>query len=156
MAAENHAFMDVDNVFKREMKRCSQDRNCYRALIVNVKDFISKLKGLNEKLEGIQKNLKQFLESKRSNFPRFYFLSDEDLLEIIGNSKDPEPINKHIKKIYEGINKLITDSGSGGRGASKVHTIVELEAPDGERIALHESFKVVVESKIEQWLAKVT
>jgi len=50
--------------------------------------------------------LKQFLEAKRGHFPRFYFLSDDDLLEIIGQAKDLEPINKHVKKMFEGISLL--------------------------------------------------
>ena len=43
---------------------------------------------LAEMLTKIQKALGEYLERQRSAFPRFYFVGDEDLLEIIGNSKD--------------------------------------------------------------------
>ena len=39
-------------------------------------------------LAKIQKALGDFLEDQRAAFPRFYFVGDEDLLEIIGNTKD--------------------------------------------------------------------
>jgi dynein heavy chain 1 len=43
---------------------------------------------LAEMLTKIQKALGEYLERQRAAFPRFYFVGDEDLLEIIGNSKD--------------------------------------------------------------------
>jgi Dynein heavy chain, N-terminal region 2 len=46
-------------------------------------------------------------------------LSNEDLLEIIGMGKDPTPINKHIKKIFEGVNAIEADGGA-GKGIDKV------------------------------------
>ncbi len=43
---------------------------------------------LADLLAKIQKALGDYLEKQRAAFPRFYFVGDEDLLEIIGNSKD--------------------------------------------------------------------
>ncbi len=83
------------------MERINKEKNAYRSLIV--KGLIPTLQDLNKKLEHIQKSLNDFLDQKRYSFPRFYFLSNDDLLEIIGQAKDPEPVSKHIKKIFEGI-----------------------------------------------------
>ena len=33
----------------------------------------------------------------------FYFVGDEDLLEIIGNSKSVDKLQKHFKKMFAGI-----------------------------------------------------
>lgn len=62
---------------------------------------------MNEKLEKIQKDLNQFLDKTRKEFQRFFFLSNEDLLEIIGNVRDPEPIKKHVKKVFAGIYTIV-------------------------------------------------
>jgi len=53
------------------------------------------------------------------------------LLEIIGQGKDPLPINKHIKKIFEGINAIGTDGGN-GKGADKVYLIKKILSSDNE------------------------
>ena len=51
------------------------------------------LNEMNVKLEEIQKSLDMYLETKRQIFPRFYFLSNDDLLEILGQSKNPEAVS---------------------------------------------------------------
>lgn len=39
--------------------------------------------------------------------PRFYFVGDEDLLEIIGNSKNVPKLQKHFKKMFAGVASVI-------------------------------------------------
>jgi dynein heavy chain len=89
--------------------------------------------------------------TKRQNFPRFFFLSDPDLLEMIGQSKEPKKLEIHIKKIFEGIKEVILPPESKGRG--KNVEIELIQAPDGEQLNL---FKTVeVDSKVENWMAKL-
>lgn len=110
---------------------------------------------MNRGLEAIQKELRSFLESKRGIFPRFYFLSNEDLLEIIGQGKDPKPINKHIKKIFEGINAIDTDGGN-GKGNEKVYVIKKILSQDGEVIDLDGDLGVKTDINVENWLKTLT
>ena len=49
----------------------------------------------------------QFLERQRAMFPRLYFVGDEDLLEILGHSKDPLKVAKHLKKMFAGISGFV-------------------------------------------------
>lgn len=46
------------------------------------------------------------MENQRANFARFYFVGDEDLLEIIGNSKEIKMVQRHFPKMFAGITQL--------------------------------------------------
>ncbi len=60
-------------------------------------------------MDEVQKSLSEYLESKRSDFPRFYFLSDDELIEIISKTQDPTLIIKYINKCFEGISSITFD-----------------------------------------------
>jgi dynein heavy chain len=74
------------------------------AMKPNVKDCcefegrLNALQRLNHDLEQCQKSLKDYLDAKRNVFPRFFFISDEELLSISGSS-DPSCVQKHMVKV---------------------------------------------------------
>lgn len=61
---------------------------------------------MNYRLEVIQRALEVYIESKRHVFPRFYFISNCELLEILGNSKNPECIQPHLKKLFTNVHSI--------------------------------------------------
>ncbi len=66
--------------------------------VLSIQNVLKTLEKLADLLNKIQKSLGEYLEKQRSNFPRFYFVGDEDLLEIIGNSQNLPRLQKHFKK----------------------------------------------------------
>jgi dynein heavy chain len=50
------------------------------------------------------------MESKRRAFPRFYFISTADLLDILSNGNNPSKVMPHMSKCFQAIEKLSVDN----------------------------------------------
>eukprot|EP00501_MAST-03F_sp_TOSAG23-6_P000341 GSMAST32.ASY1.ANO1.348.1 assembled CDS len=61
------------------------------------------------KLEGCEKALEDYLDVKKNKFPRFYFLSNDVLLEILSNASDPSRVAEHLPACFTGIAGLLLD-----------------------------------------------
>ena len=82
--------------------------------VFNTANIQRTLERLSQQLAKVQKALGAFLERQRQLFSRFYFVGDEDLLEIIGNNSDPMKLQRHLNKMFAGINALeyVTEEGA--------------------------------------------
>lgn len=98
------------------------------------------LKKQNDDLEKIQKKLELYVESKKEIFPRFYFLSFEDLIEILSNSENKEKISLHLKTLFDGIVAL----------EFKDDVIVKMYSKEKEEVELSKVVKT--RTAVESWL----
>jgi dynein heavy chain, axonemal len=104
-----------------------------------------KLKESNKNLEIIQKELNNYLEKKREKFARFYFLSNDELLEILSQTKEPTAVQPHLKKVFENIHLIEFDEGK------KIHAMYSAE---NERVPF-EKFVDPNKKNVEEWMSEV-
>ncbi len=67
------------------------------------------MKGFSTKFELAEKALSKHLDSKKNEFSRFYFLTEQDLLQILVSSDPLETLNPHLVKIYSNCKRLLSD-----------------------------------------------
>jgi len=115
--------------------------------VVNITGIQKNLERVADLLNKIQKALGEYLERERSSFPRFYFVGDEDLLEIIGNSKDILRIMKHLKKMFAGISTVALDE--------ELTQINGMASREGEEVPFTEPILLKEYPKINDWLARI-
>lgn len=104
MPVEGKMFKAVDMTWRTSMAQTFSEPSCVKVARRN--GFLESLQEANAKLEQIQKGLNDYLETKRLAFPRFFFLSNDELLEILAETKDPLRVQPHLKKCFDGIAKL--------------------------------------------------
>ena len=109
-------------------------------------DYSEKLRTILEQIDRCQKALNEFLEQKRDKFPRFYFISDEDLLEVLGQSKSPTVIQSHLKKLFMGIHKVKFNSEN--------TTITHMISSDEEEVKLARPVPIT-DNNVEDWLIRL-
>ena len=87
-----------------------------------------------DRLERCQKSLNEFLEEKRSSFPRFYFIGDDDLLQILGQASKPAVIQTHLKKLFAGIYNVNFDQDN--------KHIITMNSIEGEIVPLKQKVRI--------------
>ncbi|KIH68598.1 dynein heavy chain, region 2 [Ancylostoma duodenale] len=133
LPAEASRFARVDSEFHVV-------RDARLVSLCNRQSLRKSLELVTDQLNRCQKALNQFLEEKRSAFPRFYFLGDDDLLEILGQSTNPTVIQSHLKKLFQGIDKVVFGPGN--------ETISAVLSAQGEVVQLSRPVRVVAQVEV--------
>ncbi|XP_039715549.1 dynein axonemal heavy chain 17 isoform X1 [Pteropus medius] len=101
---DSQRFDHIDLEFKALMADAVKTPNVVEA--TNKPGLYSKLEDLKKSLAVCEKALAEYLETKRLAFPRFYFVSSADLLDILSNGNDPVEVSRHLSKLFDSLCKL--------------------------------------------------
>eukprot|EP00927_Polykrikos_kofoidii_P034569 TRINITY_DN29308_c0_g1_i1.p1 TRINITY_DN29308_c0_g1~~TRINITY_DN29308_c0_g1_i1.p1 ORF type:complete len:3708 (-),score=892.28 TRINITY_DN29308_c0_g1_i1:94-10965(-) len=104
---------------------------------------LEEFKALTQEFDRIQKSLTDYLDTKRSAFPRFYLISDEELLSILGTS-DPRAVQPHMLKLFDNCKELEFSRG---------RNVVGMYSDEGEHFRFHQA--TPAEGAVEDWMRAV-
>ncbi|KAJ3181585.1 Dynein heavy chain 7, axonemal [Gaertneriomyces sp. JEL0708] len=145
MPTEGKRFISVNKTWKDTMAYCVTDRHVLR--VCAMPELLEKLKESNGELELIQKGLNQYLEVKRLFFPRFFFLSNDEILEILSETRDPKRVQPHLKKCFEGVDSLEFD---------EENEILGMYSSQKEYIKFNDPISTAAAAgAVERWLVQV-
>ncbi|WZN65433.1 heavy chain of dynein [Chloropicon roscoffensis] len=142
MPNEGRKFKTVDGTWRKTMEKV--EKNSEVLTVCSDDELLKNLIDANKLLDAVQKGLNDYLETKRLAFPRFYFLSNEELLEILSETKDPLRVQPFLKKIFEGINKIHFEEDL---------TVTAMISAEGEQVQLRNTFNPSsAGGNVERWL----
>lgn len=151
LPAEWSRFKSVDSEFVSLMRRIASKP--YAMEVLNIENLQRTLERLGNLMGVIQRALGDYLAKQRTEFSRFYFLGDDDLLEIMGNASDPGKVLVHVGKMFAGI--------AGARSVTTdlpedVKTRFDaMVSKDGEVIEFHNPIDITAQTTVKQWLKEL-
>ena len=126
------------------MLETAQKKNVLETCIVEGR--LAMLEQLQIDLDSCQKSLNDYLDAKRNAFPRFFFISDDELLSILG-SHECTCVQEHMIKMFDNISSLRF-----GSGTSKNIALAMVSA-EGEEMAFRQP--IPAEGRVEDWMTDV-
>ena len=142
-------FVKVDQDVRRNLAAMHAAGNAKAAC--NRQGLYDELENITKELDRCEKALSDFLDGKRRQFPRFYFVSKSDLLDILSNGSQPRKIMVHVSKVFLQTDTLFLE---GGERASERPTAVGWKAGVGVE-TVDFSPPVPLEGKVEIYMQTV-
>uniref|UniRef100_A0A182JQU2 Cytoplasmic dynein 2 heavy chain 1 n=1 Tax=Anopheles christyi TaxID=43041 RepID=A0A182JQU2_9DIPT len=138
---EEAVFRSIDKNFRYIMKEIADDP---RVVSVNkINNVLSIIETLQGQITRCQNALSAYIKSKRNAFSRFYFLSDDDLLELLGQSSKESIVQKHIRKLFPGIYRLLLEDSS--------TRVIGFASEEGDELRLDAPI-TIQGAPVEDWL----
>ncbi|CAD7946598.1 unnamed protein product [Amoebophrya sp. A25] len=148
MPAEASKFKRVDERWRETLAIISTNPSVIE--FADIENLYTNFVEANVRLDQITKGLNDYLETKRLYFPRFFFLSNDELLSILSETKDPTKVQPHMGKAFEGIAKVRFDKNS--------QIIEAMISAEGEIVELIKKINVDAgenKGNVEKWLLEV-
>lgn len=145
MPEEGRLFVQVEQTYRRYMTMIVRQPNVMET--APSPGLLEALEVANKMLDDITNGVNNYLEKKRLYFARFFFLSNDEMLEILSETKNPLRVQPHLSKCFEGIYRLDFDDNL---------NVLAMNSMDGEKIA----FVTMVSTaeaggSVEKWLLGV-
>ncbi|KAL0227597.1 hypothetical protein RCL1_003741 [Eukaryota sp. TZLM3-RCL] len=141
---EAQRFEVIDLTWKKIMNEAERVKNVIATC--HVTGRLETLEQLSRDLESCQKSLSNYLDVKRTAYPRFYFISDDELLSILGTD-DPRNVQEHCIKLFDNTASLIFGSGA------KSDSVLGMKSSEGEEFRFITDVKA--KGHVEDWLTLV-
>ncbi|CAN0161161.1 unnamed protein product [Scytosiphon promiscuus] len=143
-------FEGIDSEFKELMKEAINVPMAVDACGVDGR--AEGLKSMMQRLEMCQKSLNEYLDMKKKIFPRFYFVSNVALLDMLANGTNPPKIMPYLGDCYDSLANLTFVTLEDGTTSSK--TVNEMVAKDREHLKTFEDF--TMEGEVEGYLNRLS
>ncbi|NXO76324.1 DYH9 protein, partial [Sitta europaea] len=101
---DSRRFEGIDVDFKELAYEVQKTPNVVAA--TNKPGLSQQLEDIQSRLSLCEKALAEYLDMKRLAFPRFYFISSADLLDILSNGTNPHLVQRHLPKLFDNVAKL--------------------------------------------------
>ena len=101
-------FEQVDTEVKAILKKATFQKQV--KMTCEEPGLLKKLQDIEKKQEACKKKLSEYLDSKRRQFPRFYFMSEADLLDLLSNSAEPAKVLAQVEKVMLSTRHLTLES----------------------------------------------
>lgn len=145
MPEEGALFRQVNSSYVRYMGAVNRDPRVLE--IASAKGLLENLIDCTDMLEKINDGVVKYLEKKRLFFARFFFLSNDEMLEILSETKDPLRVQPHLTKCFEAIHRLKFDS------SLQIHGMYSQET---EYVAFLQTINTEeAKGSVEKWLVQV-
>jgi dynein heavy chain len=138
-------FMRFDANWVTLMNGVDKSRNVRQnCVLADGGTRLSMLQGFLSQFDSLKKSLNSYLEGKKMAFPRFYSLSEEDLLQILG-SANPQTITVYLLKLFDAC-KLLRFENAG-------KLVTAMVSDEGEEYKF--VMPVRPEGNVEDWMGRV-